>query len=137
MDDLYLIHPDKKYLLECLDDIKRLCASLGVTVNMKKTKITKLKDGVRFLKGVYVLKENGKIVRRADPQSRKRMRRKLRKFKGLLYEGKMTLRDVYTAYQSWRGNYRKRFDAFHTIRRMDALYRALFINNHLSEVKHG
>jgi hypothetical protein len=137
MDDLYLIYPSKKYLLDCLDDIKRLCASLGITVNMKKTKITKLKDGVRFLKGIYTLKENGKIVRRADPQSRKRMRRKLRKFKGLLDRGNMTPWDVYTAYQSWRGNYRKRFDAFHTIRRMDALYMALFINNHLSEVNHG
>ena len=137
MDDLYLIHPGKKYLLECLEDIKRLCASLGITVNTKKTKITKLKDGVHFLKGIYTLKENGKIVRRADPQSRKRMRRKLRKFKGLLDQGKMTPRDVYTAYQSWRGNYRRRFDAFHTIKRMDALYMELFINNHLSEVNHG
>ena len=137
MDDLYLIHLDRKHLLECLDGIKRLCAALGITVNAKKTKITKLKDGVHFLKGIYTLKENGKIVRRAGPQSRKRMRRKLRKFKGLLDQGKMTPRDVYTAYQSWRGNYRRRFDAFHTIKRMDALYMELFINNHLSEVNHG
>jgi hypothetical protein len=133
MDDLYLIHPSKKCLLECLDDIKLLCASLGVTVNPKKTKITKLKDGVHFLKGVYSLKENGKIVRRADSRSRKRMSRKLRKFRRLLDEGKMTTRDVYDSYRSWRGNYRKRFDAFHTIRRMDALYNELFIH----EIKHG
>jgi hypothetical protein len=137
MDDLYLIHPRKEYLLECLEGIKRLCAALGLTVNERKTRITKLSDGVRFLKGVYILKGNGGIVRRADPQSRKRMRRKLKKFKGLLEAGKMTARDVYDAYQSWRGNYRKRFDAFHTIRRMDALYTALFIKDHYSEANHG
>jgi hypothetical protein len=64
------------------------------------------------------------------------MRRKLKKFKGLLESGNMTARDVYTAYQSWRGNYRKRFDAFHAIRRMDALYTALFIKDHHLEVNH-
>jgi hypothetical protein len=129
MDDLYLIHPSREYLLECLADIKRVCVELGITVNMRKTRITKLKDGVHFLKGIYSLKENGKIVRRAEPNSRKRMRRKLKKFRGLLNTGHMTACDVYTAYQSWRGNYRRRFDAYHTIRRMDALYTELFVQN--------
>jgi hypothetical protein len=137
MDDLYLIHPSKQYLLECLEDIKSICAAFGITVNMRKTRIVKLKDGVRFLKGIYTLNEKGKIIRRADPKSRKRMRRKLRKFTGLLEQGKMKPKDVYDAYQSWRGNYRKRFDAFHTIRRMDSLYKELFINNHQLEVNHG
>jgi hypothetical protein len=130
MDDLYLIHPCKKYLLECLEGIKRLCASLGITVNMRKTRITELKDGIHFLKGIYILKGNGRIVRRAAPESRKRMRRKLRKFKRLLEQGKMTHGDVYDAYQSWRGNYRKRFNAYHRIRFMDKLYNELFISNH-------
>jgi hypothetical protein len=137
MDDLYILHPDKKYLLGCLEDIKNVCAGLGITINKQKTRITKLKDGVHFLKGIYALKENGKVVRTADPESRKRMRRKMRKFKGLLETGHMTAHDVYTAYQSWRGNYRKRFNAYHTIRRMDALYTELFIKNCQLEVNHG
>jgi hypothetical protein len=130
MDDIYLIHPNKQYLLKCLEDIKKLCASLGITVNTKKTRITKLKDGVHFLKGIYSLKETGKIVRRADSNSRNRMRRKLRKFQRLIEQGKMKIKDVYTAYQSWRGNYKKRFDAFYTIKRMDGLYNRLFVSNH-------
>ena len=40
------------------------------------------------------------------------------------------IKDVYSAYQSWRGNYLKRFDAFYTVRRMDSLYNRLFINSH-------
>jgi hypothetical protein len=137
MDDLYLIHPDKEYLLECLEDIKRICAGIGITVNLQKTRIVKLKDGIHFLKGIYTLKENGKITRMAEPESRKRMRRKLKKFSGLLKSGHMNSYDIYTAYQSWRGNYRRRFDAYHTVKRMDALYNELFIRNHTSEVNYG
>jgi hypothetical protein len=137
MDDLYILHPSKKYLIECLEDMKNVCMALGITINKRKTRIAKLKDGVHFLKGIYILKENGKVVRTASPESRKRMRRKLHKFKGLLESGHMTTHDVYTAYQSWRGNYRKRFIAYHTIRRMDALYMGLFINNYQAEGNHG
>jgi hypothetical protein len=94
---------------------------------MKKTRIVQLKVSITFLKGKYSLTETGKIISRSDPTSRKRMRRKLKKFKGLVEQGNMSYRDVYTAYQSWRGNYVKRFDAYHTVRRMDGLYNSLFI----------
>ncbi len=133
MDDFYLIHKDKAYLKSCLQEIKRICTELGITINERKSKIVKLKDGVKFLKGIYLLTETGKIIKRSTQDSRKRQRRKIKKFKTLLDEGRMSFWDVYTAYQSWRGNYRKRFDAFHTIRRMDGLYNGLFINNHQEE----
>jgi hypothetical protein len=127
MDDLYMIHRDKEYLKYCLGKLKEMCNSLGITINEKKTRIVKLKDGLKFLKGIYSLSETGKIIRRAYPDSRKRMRRKLKKFKSLIEKGKMSYKDIYTAYQSWRGNYVKRFDAFHTVKRMDSLYDWLFI----------
>jgi hypothetical protein len=127
MDDLYLIHKDKEYLEFCQSEIQRMCGTLGITVNQKKSKIIKLKQGIKFLKGNYSLMETGRIVRRADPNSRKRMRRKLNKFKELLETGKMTYNDVYAGYQSWRGNYLKRFDAYHTVRRMDGLYNRFFM----------
>jgi hypothetical protein len=127
MDDSYLIHKDRDYLLYCLSEIKKVCETLKIKVNMKKTKIVKLKDGVKFLKGIYCLTETGKIIARADPDSRKRMSRKLRKFKKLVDMGKMNFHDAYTAYQSWRGNYIKRFNAYHTVERMDGLYNRLFI----------
>jgi hypothetical protein len=108
--------------------MKKICAELGITINMRKTRITKIKDGVRFLKGIYSLNKNGRVVRRANPESRKRIRRKLTKFKGLVETGRMTYRDVHAAYESWRGNYRRRFNAYHTIKRMDSLYNRLFID---------
>jgi hypothetical protein len=35
--------------------------------------------------------------------------------------------DVRQAYQSWRGNYRRRFNAYNQVRYMDRLYNSLFI----------
>ncbi|MDR2149902.1 MAG: RNA-directed DNA polymerase [Spirochaetaceae bacterium] len=129
MDDMYLIHGDKKYLEQCLNGIKTVCKRLKITINEKKTRIVKLSQGVRFLKGNYSLLPSGKILRRPCKESAKRMRRKLKKFRKLLNEGKMTNRDVWTSYQSWRGNYRRRFNAYYRVRYMDKLYNELFINN--------
>ena len=96
---------------------------------MEKTRIVKLKDGMNFLKGKYVLLESGKILRLPGKDSTKRMRRKLKKFKLLLDAGKMNYEDLRTSYQSWRGNYRRRFNAYHRMRYMDKLYNDLFVKN--------
>ena len=130
MDDLYLIHADKQYLDTCLMRIKVICASLGIIVNEKKTRIVKLSEGVPFLKGKYKLLPSGKVLRLPYGDGAKRMRRKLKKFKKLLDAGEMDYQDLYTAYQSWRGNYQKRFNSRYRIIRMDALYNDLFIKNH-------
>jgi hypothetical protein len=127
MDDLYLIHADKEYLKYCLSEIKTVCQSLKIVVNEKKTRIVKLSHGIEFLKGKYILLENGKILRRPGKDSTKRMRRKLKKFKALVKGGQMSFDDVRQAYQSWRGNYRRRFNAYNHVRYMDKLYNGLFI----------
>jgi hypothetical protein len=129
MDDLYLIHANKEYLEYCLSEIRKVCDTLGIIINMKKTRIVKLSDGMKFLKGKYVLLESGKILRLPEKESTLRMRRKLKKFEILIKTGKMRFEDLRCAYQSWRGNYRRRFHAYHRVRYMDKLYNELFINN--------
>jgi hypothetical protein len=128
MDDLYLIHESKEFLQRCFSEIKEVCATLKITVNEKKSRIVKLSDGVLFLKGKYVLLENGKILRFPHPDGAKRMRRKLRKFKTLLDADKMKFEDLRCAYQSWRGNFQQRFNAHYCILRLDKLYNDLFTN---------
>jgi len=130
MDDLYLIHPDKEYLQYCLTEITKVCTALKLTVNMKKTRIVKLSQGLVFLKGKYTLLPSGRILKRPDKESAKRMRRKLGKFKKLLVNKKMSYCDIRASYQSWRGNYKKRFHAYHGLRHMDNCYNGLFINEH-------
>lgn len=132
MDDLYLIHHDKEYLKDCLRQIKALCATLGITLHPKKTRIVSLSQGVNFLKGRYLLKSTGKIVALPSRNSTVRMRRKLKKYKGLCERGKMNAADIRTSYQSWRGCFKKRFDAYYKIKRMDRLYNELFIYSHAS-----
>jgi hypothetical protein len=127
MDDLYLIHADREYLKLCLSEIERVCQSLKITVNRKKTRIVKLSHGMEFLKGKYILLENGRVLRRPGKDSARRMRRKLKKFKSLINGGQMSFDDLRQAYQSWRGNYRRRFNAYNQVRYMDRLYNGLFI----------
>jgi hypothetical protein len=57
------------------------------------------------------------------------MRRKLKKFKSLIDAKQMSFEDLRCAYQSWRGNYKRRFNAYHRVRYMDRLYNDLLINN--------
>ena len=130
MDDLYLIHADRDYLRRCLSRIEEVCASLKITVNMKKTRIVRLASGVDFLQGRYRLLPSGRVLRLPKKGSTKRMRRKLVKFKPLIEGGKMSHADLRMAYQSWRGNYMRRFDAYHRVRFLDRLYNELFISNH-------
>jgi hypothetical protein len=89
MDDMCLVHESREYLQECLKTVTELCVKLKITVNMKKTRIVKLKDGMDFPKGKYVLLESGKILRLPGKDSAKRMRRKLKKFKTLTEAGEI------------------------------------------------
>jgi hypothetical protein len=130
MDDSYLIHADKEYLKECLEKITAFCEKLKIKINVKKTRIVKLSQGVEFLKGKYILLPSGRVLRRPCKDSTRRMRRKLIKFKGLVNAGKMTYDNLRTSYQSWRGNYKRRFNAYHRVRYMDKLYNDLFISEH-------
>lgn len=125
MDDLYLIHWDKEYLKYCLTEVYRICKELKISINMKKTQIVPLRHGLIFLKGRYQLLETGKILKRPCKGSTKRMRHKLKKFKILLEENKMSYDDLRAGYQSWRGNFRRRFDAYHQLKNMDKLYNSL------------
>jgi hypothetical protein len=130
MDDLYLIHKDKKYLKHCLKEIEMHCKELKLTINMNKTRIVKLSDGLLFLKGKYRLLPSGKILRRPCKGSAQRMKRKLRKCKRRIEEHKMNYSDIRTSYESWRGNYRRRFHAYYQTKFMDKLYYDLFIAQH-------
>ena len=129
MDDTYLIHKDKKYLEYCLSEIKRICGELGIKLNEKKTRIVPLSEGFWFLKGKYILLESGKIICKPARDGSVRMRRKLRKFERMVEEGRMSLLDVYTSYQSFRSHLQQ-FDSYHIVHNMDKFYSKLFVFNY-------
>jgi len=129
MDDLYIIHPSKKYLEYCLRKLVKASERLGLNVNLKKTCIHTLKHGFIFLKGRYSLSESGRILRRPCRASTVRMRKRLKRFIGQVASGRMFFWDVYSSYESWRGTYRRRFHAYYRLRKMDEYYNNLLFNH--------
>lgn len=81
MDDGYLIHHDKQYLRFCLKEILRLAKEMGLTINLKKTKISKLENGFMFLNRHWYLTEKGFIKTKPSHKTMIRLRRKYRKLK--------------------------------------------------------
>ena len=55
-------------------------------------------------------------------------RQKMKKLHRKYLRGKMTFADIYATWQSWR-SYAARFNAWHTVQNMGALYTNLFINS--------
>lgn len=124
-DDGYLIHPSKEYLHKCLKAINDICDSLGIVLNKKKTQIIKLSHGFTWLKIRFFLTETGKVIRKICKKSITRQRRKLKKLRKKLDEGKIEYADVAQSFQSWRAH-ASNFNAYHTIKNMDRLYNQLF-----------
>ena len=77
MDDFILIHHDKEYLKKCLKLINNKISSLKLSLN-KKTQIYNLKSGVNFLGYKFILK-NKKLIILLNNQTRKKIKRKLKK----------------------------------------------------------
>ncbi len=103
MDDFIIIHSDKAFLEECLRQITERLARLSLTLNAK-THIHPLKQGVMFLKWRFILTDSGKVIRRMSKQSIAKERRKLKKLQGRVLDGKCTLDDMRTNFQSWKAN---------------------------------
>ena len=128
MDDSYLIHTSKAYLQNCVAHIRAICAELGITLNEKKTQIVKLSHGFSWLKVRFFITKTGKVVRKIYKRSVTKMRQKMKKLHRKYLRGKMTFADIYATWQSWR-SYAARFNAWHTVQNMGALYTNLFINS--------
>ena len=125
MDDTYIIHHNKEYLKSLLSDYIALANRYGLTVNLKKTHIVKLSHGFTFLKIKYNLLADGTILKRLPREVVVRERRKLKKYRKLIDEKRLSLDVVFNAYKSWRGTYKK-FNSHNTIRQMDKLFNSLF-----------
>lgn len=135
MDDSYFIAMDKATLWAFLAVAERLCASLGITINRKKTHIVKLSRGFVFLKKRFRYGANGKIVVTPIGKSLTRQRHRMKKHARMVANGEMTIAQARTSYMSWRGGLVKkhgdgkprfRMDVWHTVRGFDALFCALF-----------
>lgn len=125
MDDGCIIHHSKKRLRECLEQIRRICADLGIKLNEKKTQIIKLTRGFTFLKVRFRLGPTGKVIRRAPNKGVRHMREKLKVFRRWADSGRMAPEDVLGSLASWRGHMKK-FNSYYAAQTVERIYKQLF-----------
>jgi len=79
MDDFVIIHHDKNYLKYCLNVIKnKLNDEYKLKINIKKTKINSIKNGIDFLGFIFYVKNN-KVIMKLRNNTKKRFKKKAKK----------------------------------------------------------
>lgn len=124
MDDFYLIHEDRAYLQFCLEEIRRFLVPMGLELN-QKTAIFPLSQGIDFLGFRTYLTDSGKAVRKVRRESKNRIRRKIKKFRHLVDEGRVDFDTVLQSYNSWTGH-ADHGNSYHLISEIDDLFFNLF-----------
>ncbi len=102
MDDSYVIHQDREFLEQLLQEIIVRAKEIGITVNEKKTHIAKLSDYWRFLQIQYSLTSTGRIVKKINPKRLTCMRRKMKKLVWVMSE-----KEFEDWFNAWFENYCK------------------------------
>ena len=124
-DDFYAFHPDKAFLRALLDGIRTIAEDYGLIINERKTRICKLSQPFRHLQICYALTDTGRVIRKINPKSITRERRKLKAYKRLLDQGRIDYDTIENAFKSWIGGHFK-YMSMQQIARMSDLYQQLY-----------
>lgn len=119
MDDFVLIHESKKYLEQCLENIKFDIEQLGLEINEKKTGIKPLKHGIKFLGFKFHLTDTGKVIMKLQAGKLGKETRKLKKLSAIVDRDKLV-----ECYKSWR-NYASKGNNYCLVQRADSFVREL------------
>lgn len=103
MDDFYLIHHDKSYLDYCLECIKDMVSTLGLSLN-GKTQIMPIKNGIKFLGFHHYITKNGKYIRKLTGENKRKIRRRLKTWSKAVKFGKMSKSKFYERYNAWKNH---------------------------------
>lgn len=107
MDDMYIICKNKEELISIINGIIKITQKIGMYINHKKTKIIKLSNQYKFLQIKYSLNKKGKVIKKINPKSVTRERRRIKAYKRLFDLGKLPYKDIENACRSWMGEYSK------------------------------
>lgn len=124
-DDSYIIHESKEFLTEVLDGVLKIADKLELVINPRKTYITKLSQTFKFLQLKYSLTETGRIIRRINPKAITRQRRKLKAYKRLLDNNRLTYKEIENIFKGWMASNYKNMSQ-QQITNMSQLYYDLF-----------
>ena len=101
MDDSWIIHKDKDYLLQTVKGIEEQAEKLGLFINKKKTHIVRLDRWFTFLQRQYKLEPKGRVAKKIRREAIARERRRLKKYRGLILRGCITKEEVANCFKSW------------------------------------
>lgn len=103
MDDFIVIDHNLDKINNIIYYITSYLNSIGLSLNQNKTRVNSAREGVKFLKIHYFITETGGIIRKPDPDSYKKMRRKINKYGTLYNKELMTEADIDNSVQSFVG----------------------------------
>lgn len=106
-DDWYIMSPSKEELNDLLKHICEIANEYGIHINMKKTRIVKISGTYKFLQIKYTLTDNGKVIKRINPNRVTTMRRKLKKLTVKVVNGEVDYENVENTFRGWMGAHYK------------------------------
>lgn len=124
-DDTHVISDSRELLQAVLEGVKQIAEEYGIIINEKKTRICKLSGFYRYLQIGYSLTETGRVIRKINPKSITRERRKLKAYKRLLDQGRIDYDTIENAFKSWIGGHFK-YMSMQQIAHMSDLYQQLY-----------
>lgn len=125
MDDFYVIAKTKEELHTLTSLIATECAKHNLFLNFKKIRTSPIDKEFIFLKTIYKMRPDGKIIKRITKDNINRERRKIYKLRKLVNNDKITLEHATDCYKSWRGSY-KNYDSHYEILKMDKFFLSNF-----------
>lgn len=124
-DDSYIIHESKDFLNQVLNGVLEIANKLGLVINPKKTHIAKISQTFTFLQIKYSITETGRIIKRINSKAITRERRKLKAYKRLLNNKRITYQEIENIFKGWMASNYKNM-SMQQITNMTQLYYNLF-----------
>lgn len=126
MDDGYALFADWDEMKRFAIAFQKQCAALGIAVNSRKFRMVPATAPFVFLKTRFQLDERGRVHRRVCAEGLKREKRRLRKFRSMIGEGRISYGDAARSYASWRGTLARGDAAGFLQCKMDRYFYAVF-----------
>lgn len=94
MDDSFCLVKTKEEGLKLLKEYNLIAHSLGIKINMKKTRLIPIREFFIFCKWKYLLLKSGKIICKPIRKTVYRQKRKLKKLNNLCLDGRVLKEEV-------------------------------------------
>ena len=103
MDDGILISHDKEYLKYCMSEIDKFLMDYKLKLNIKKTRIDSIKNGIDFLGFKFYIKNN-KVIMKVRNDTKKKFKKKIKKMNKLYSIGLISNKERDSVVSSYIGH---------------------------------